>query len=255
MELGRNELNEEHYLEASEAFDKAYQDNDTSEAKDLLNLSAAMSKAMTAYETSDYPTALSLLEKVIKYKTSEPEGKVIHKQAKEMKTEVNTSIKENEEMTIKLMEGKVLLSQKQFKEANSLFQEVAESKLPKANKLKDEAKKLVDKTDESKAAETESESTPVKKEKSEAGKLSESQVEKDSAKLSTDAAKGLVAKFIDMAESSNLTIQFDREDEKGNYIFQVYEIVIDNPETKEGHTATWGWYSVNPKTKEVEDLM
>lgn len=252
MELGRNELKKQHYLEASEAFDKAYQDNDSAEAKDLRNMSAAMGKAMTAYETSDYPTALTLLDKVIKYKTSEPEGKDVHKQAKELKKEVSKAIKENEEMTLKLEEGKVLLSQKQYKEAHSLFREVTESNQPSTSKLKSEAKKLIDKTVQS---EDQTGNTSETEKPEETDKQSETKETNESTELTKEEGKELVAEFIKMNDSSNLTIQFDREDEKGNYIFQVYEIVIDNAETKEGHTATWGWYSVNPKTKEVEDLM
>lgn len=252
MELGRNELKKQHYLEASEAFDKAYQDNDSAEAKDLRNMSAAMSKAMTAYETSDYPTALTLLDKVIKYKTSEPEGEDVYKQAKELKKEVSKAIKENEEMTLKLEEGKVLLSQKQYKEAHSLFREVTESNQPSTSKLKSEAKKLIDKTVQS---EDQTGNTSETEKPEETNKQSETKETNKSTELTKEEGKELVAEFIKMNDSSNLTIQFDREDEKGNYIFQVYEIVIDNAETKEGHTATWGWYSVNPKTKEVEDLM
>lgn len=252
MELGRNELKKQHYLEASEAFDKAYQDNDSAEAKDLRNMSAAMSKAMTAYETSDYPTALTLLDKVIKYKTSEPEGEDVYKQAKELKKEVSKAIKENEEMTLKLEEGKVLLSQKQYKEAHSLFREVTESNQPSTSKLKSEAKKLIDKTVQS---EDQTRNTSETEKPEETNKQSETKETNESTELTKEEGKELVAEFIKMNDSSNLTIQFDREDEKGNYIFQVYEIVIDNAETKEGHTATWGWYSVNPKTKEVEDLM
>lgn len=252
MELGRNELKKQHYLEASEAFDKAYQDNDSAEAKDLRNMSAAMSKAMTAYETSDYPTALTLLDKVIKYKTSEPEGEDVYKQAKELKKEVSKAIKENEEMTLKLEEGKVLLSQKQYKEAHSLFREVTESNQPSTSKLKSEAKKLIDKTVQS---EDQTGNISETEKPEETDKQSETKETNESTELTKEEGKELVAEFIKMNDSSNLTIQFDREDEKGNYIFQVYEIVIDNVETKEGHTATWGWYSVNPKTKEVEDLM
>lgn len=252
MELGRNELKKQHYLEASEAFDKAYQDNDSAEAKDLRNMSAAMSKAMTAYETSDYPTALTLLDKVIKYKTSEPEGEDVHKQAKELKKEVSKAIKENEEMTLKLEEGKVLLSQKQYKEAHSLFREVTESNQPSTSKLKSEAKKLIDKTVQS---EDQTGNISETEKPEETDKQSETKETNESTELTKEEGKELVAEFIKMNDSSNLTIQFDREDEKGNYIFQVYEIVIDNVETKEGHSATWGWYSVNPKTKEVEDLM
>ncbi|MFJ8526951.1 hypothetical protein [Bacillus sp. NPDC094106] len=36
--------------------------------------------------------------------------------------------------------------------------------------------------------------------------------------------------------------------EQGDYVIHVYEVVTNG---EESHTATWGWYAVNPKTKKV----
>ena len=49
----------------------------------------------------------------------------------------------------------------------------------------------------------------------------------------------------------NLHLNYDHNDENGNYIFQFYEVVIT--ENEDGHTATWGWYGVNPSTGEIFD--
>ena len=48
-------------------------------------------------------------------------------------------------------------------------------------------------------------------------------------------------------------VLYDHMNEQGDYVIHVYEIVTDNPETGEGHTATWGWYAVDPITGEIKD--
>jgi hypothetical protein len=45
------------------------------------------------------------------------------------------------------------------------------------------------------------------------------------------------------------------ENSEGNtYLVHAYEIVIDDPETEAGHTATWGWYYVDKKTAKVTSM-
>ena len=50
-------------------------------------------------------------------------------------------------------------------------------------------------------------------------------------------------------------MQFDHENDARQWVFQVFEIVITDANTNEGHQTTWGWYSVDPNTKNVVDLM
>ncbi|KGA97878.1 hypothetical protein AJ85_04540 [Alkalihalobacillus alcalophilus ATCC 27647 = CGMCC 1.3604] len=73
--------------------------------------------------------------------------------------------------------------------------------------------------------------------------------------MSRDDAAELVAVFAGIENSPNYQVQYDHENADGEWVFQVYEVVIDNPDTSEGHTSTWGWYSVDPKTGNVTDLM
>ena len=37
------------------------------------------------------------------------------------------------------------------------------------------------------------------------------------------------------------------------YMFHLYEFVVDDPETSIGHTVTYGWYTVNKITHEIKD--
>ncbi|MCY9027022.1 hypothetical protein MOF32_29565, partial [Priestia megaterium] len=47
---------------------------------------------------------------------------------------------------------------------------------------------------------------------------------------------------------------YDHVDDSGNYIIHVYESVVDNEETGEGHTATQGWYQVSPSDGLITDV-
>lgn len=67
---------------------------------------------------------------------------------------------------------------------------------------------------------------------------------------STEAAQ-LVKNYLNIT-NTKLHIEYDHMD-GDNYIIHVYEVVIDDPETQIGHTATYGWYGVNKKTKEIYD--
>jgi hypothetical protein len=41
-------------------------------------------------------------------------------------------------------------------------------------------------------------------------------------------------------------------DEEGRYLIHLYEFVLDEPETGLGHTYTYGWYTVNRLTGEIQ---
>lgn len=43
----------------------------------------------------------------------------------------------------------------------------------------------------------------------------------------------------------------DTDDITGNYLFHLYEFVLDDIDTGIGHTVTYGWYWVNPNTGDI----
>lgn len=70
---------------------------------------------------------------------------------------------------------------------------------------------------------------------------------------SSDEAIVLVQEFIQGTGADiGLNYSFDGTDDQGNYRIQVFE-VVDHGEG-ESHTATYGWYLVNPETGEITDL-
>ena len=294
MENGRMELKEERYLEASEAFKKAFDEKNTSEAKDLKSISAFMAAGMEAYEDGEYARALSSFEQVLNYETDEPEAKQAAEKAEEWKQKADAARDLKEKLSIKLEEGKGFLEEGEYAAAEKLFAEVSESKLPEKSSLKVEAAALREEAEQrkqtaeakpstpspnvkdqqegSRSQEPEQEKAkkpktqePKKEEKKPENKAADKKKESDNKGADTGSAAGSLTKeqaeklvwaHIGMEEAtSNLKVRFDHEDENGEYVFQAFETIIDNKETNEGHTATWGWYSVHPKTKKVKDLV
>ena len=75
----------------------------------------------------------------------------------------------------------------------------------------------------------------------------------ESDKYSSDDAINLVKEFIQGTDTDmGLNYSFDGIDDNGNYRIQVFE-VVDHGEGQ-SHTATYGWYLVNPETGEITDL-
>lgn len=70
---------------------------------------------------------------------------------------------------------------------------------------------------------------------------------------SPDDAILLVEDFL-QTDGLNMEMNYlyDGDDDQGNYRIQVFE-VVDHGEG-DSHTATYGWYLVNPETGEVTDL-
>ena len=289
MENGRTELKEERYLEASEAFKKAYNETNTGEAKDLKSISALMAEGMEAYEEGEYTQALTSFDKVLNYKTDEPEAKLVSEKAQEWRHKAESDRDLKEKLAIKLEEGKGFMEEGEYTAAEKLFAEVSESKLPDRSSIKNEAAALRaeaeqrQRTAESKpsspdetkeqAGNSQKPDQEAEKPKTQEPKKEEKTDDQEADKkkennndvadtgaaaggLTKEQAEQLVWAHIGMDKSSsNLKVRFDHEDENGEYVFQAFETIIDNKETNEGHTATWGWYTVHPQTKKVKDLV
>ncbi|KNH21213.1 hypothetical protein ACS78_15475 [Priestia megaterium] len=72
--------------------------------------------------------------------------------------------------------------------------------------------------------------------------------------VSQEQAIQLVRDQQGISEDSPLLVEYDHLDDSGNYIIHVYESVVDNEETGEGHTATQGWYQVSPSNGSITDV-
>jgi len=91
--------------------------------------------------------------------------------------------------------------------------------------------------------------------------IQEEEPEQDESETVTDEKEGytsddaiaLVQEYIQGTESDiGLNFNFDGLDDDGNYRIQVFEVVDHGG--GESHTATYGWYLVDPDTGEITDL-
>lgn len=233
MELGKSQLKEENYLEAHEAFELAYEDDPTAEAKELMELSGLLSNGMKKYEDQDLVGAQVLFEEAAAYKVKFEEGRLMVEKAMEMlEQSEGTSVEPVEEDT-----------EPEESTDDETAEEIPESEAEDNPALETETPKEVqEQEDETAVKEEPVEDEPVDGEKKES----------DSSFTKADAEQ-LVKDYVDFETNPQLQIHYDHDDEKGDYIFQVFEVVNDSNEG--GHTATWGWYGVNKEEKEVYEVM
>ena len=122
-------------------------------------------------------------------------------------------------------------------------------------RLAEEEKKQQEGEEEAQAdsedeAQTDLESEPEQEEDSEA--IEEEETAEQT--VSQEQAIQLVRDQQGISEDSPLLVAYDHVDDSGNYIIHVYENVVDNEETGEGHTATQGWYQVSPSDGSITDV-
>lgn len=216
MELGKEQVQEQNYLEAYEAFASAYKENETTEAKELKELTKLLADGISQYKQKKYEEALSFFEKAAEYDAKTKVGKQLVTKADEWVTKVDNA----QYNTSPAEEGQL--------------------------GPKDPATLEEGNMDVPEGTENKGQNQPPK----DLGNSSDNN--NSASKITVKEAEQLVKDFIEIKDYPQLSVQYDHNNEKGDYIFQVFESVEDG---QGGHTATWGWYGVNPKTKEVYDIM
>ncbi len=130
-----------------------------------------------------------------------------------------------------------------------------EERLAEEEKKQQEEEEAQEKADEEEAQadsedEAQTESEPEQEEDTEA--IEEEEPAEQT--VSQEQAIQLVRDQQGISEDSPLLVEYDHVDDSGNYIIHVYESVVDNQETGEGHTATQGWYQVSPSDGSITDV-
>ena len=240
MDLGKEQVQEENYLEAYDAFALAYKDQETDEAKELMELSKYLADGISHYEEKDFEAALTAFEKGAGYEAKTKLGKKMVKIADEWVTKIDHMNEDSSDV----VEEETLSPEEEAALEEQNIEVPADVKEPEKSDVNTEPKRT--ETDSNSSDSSNSSSADVSKEQN------QNQNKEDSKKLTVQEAEQLVKDFIEIEDYPYLRVQYDHDDEKGDYIFQVFESVEDN---EYGHTATWGWYGVNPKTKEVYDIM
>jgi len=78
----------------------------------------------------------------------------------------------------------------------------------------------------------------------------EENTDENASSIDAAAAEKLVKEHLNMVDDS-LEVVTSHQDEEGNYVVQVYELVDQDDDL--AHTATYGWYTVDKTTREVKE--
>ncbi|OLS38397.1 lipoprotein [Bacillus sp. MRMR6] len=255
FEAGIEELKLGNYAEAVNQFQNALEEKETDEAMGNLQFAESLAESNELYLDGDFDTALYAVDKALNSKVSTTFDQAIIKPAEELKDKIIEAKKLADSLTEQLVIGKNLLDQEQYEQAVEIFRQISETKdfthISMIEKMTQEANSLLNETTKKK------EKTQQEKEKQDLAKEEkrEDKQEQVSQTLTYEQAESLVRTYLNLNANPSIFVKYDHDADNGDYIIQVYEIVVDDPKTGAGHTATWGWYGVNKTTREIYDTM
>ncbi|MFJ7819021.1 hypothetical protein ACIQYX_24730 [Bacillus toyonensis] len=260
VDSGKQAIEKGEYTDAVNSFEKAAKDKSTDEIQKYIRLANDMKDSATALKEEKYEAAIANAEKVTKEKTDDKIFKSAKEQADKIIKTAKSSQEQKESTKKAIQSGKDLLNQQKYDEAYQAFKTIADRK--ESPQLVSEATTLMNEAITAKKQhEDEQEQEKVRKEKAEkeqaAQEKKKAEQEQQKTKEETKKQQDTVADTGEITEheaedlvrrqfnfSSDVVVQYNNDDENGNFVIQVYE---DHPD----HTATLGWFAVNPKTKKV----
>ncbi|CKE81193.1 hypothetical protein ACVNRM_21030 [Bacillus paranthracis] len=261
VDSGKKAIEKGEYADAVNSFEKAAKDKSTDEIQKYIRLANDMKDSATALKEEKYEVAIANAEKVTKEKTDDKIFKSAKEQADKIIKTAKSSQEQQESTKKEIQSGKDLLNQQKYDEAYQAFKAIADKK--ESPQLVSEATTLMNEAITSKK-QHEDEQEKVRKEKAEKEqaaqekKKAEQEHQKtkeeikkqqdtvtDKGEITEHEAEDLVRRQFNF--STDVVVQYNNDDENGNFVIQVYE---DHPD----HTATLGWFAVNPKTKKVTKI-
>lgn len=261
VDSGKQAIEKGEYTDAVNSFEKAAKDKSTDEIQKYIRLANDMKDSATALQEEKYEVAIANAEKVTKEKKDDKIFKSAKEQADKIIKTAKSSQEEKESTKKEIQSGKDLLNQQKYDEAYQAFKTIADRK--ESPQLVREATILMNEAITAKK-QHEDEQEKVRKEKAEKEQAAQeektAEKEQQKTKEETKKQQDTVADTGEITEheaedlvrrqfnfSSDVVVQYNNDNENGNFVIQVYE---DHPD----HTATLGWFAVNPKTKKVTKI-
>ncbi|GAF63839.1 hypothetical protein BTS2_0731 [Bacillus sp. TS-2] len=273
-ELAFKAIEEERYEDAKNALLLAIEKKDQEEDHLILEAVEKMMTLIENYHNGLFEEANLLVEEIENIESAADEIELLRNQAEEWKVRLLVLETQWNELGDLIEQLRELLSQKNYASAQQQLNEYENPEQSHAvldellGELSELEEKIVQGLNQENTQETEGESnhTELDENQQEEEKEKEEEVEQDTVSgnqdyeappggLTMDEATNLVADFAGVSNHQTVQVQYDHENSEGHWVFQVFEVVIDNPDTNEGHSATWGWYVVNPSNGEIYDLM
>lgn len=261
IKVGTKALEQQRYEDALTSFEEAQKVKDTKEIKKYITLTKHLMTSEQAYEKGSFQQAIKESDKIIAQQTEDEVIKIMQGEARKIKKQAQSTNEEFELMKKKYREANNLFYEDEFEKAQLLLTSIMNttSNHPKIKEVVEEAEKLQARIEEQTSSTTEEETTqpntPNNPVNSQPTKPQQPEKQKESKNISKQDAVQLVRTHLKLDGREEVKVEYDHDNAKGDYVIHVYEIIIDDPATGEGHTATWGWYGVNPSTKAIYDAM
>jgi tetratricopeptide (TPR) repeat protein len=263
MDAGKAALQEGNYSIAIEKFENALKEKQTDEAKNDLQIAKTLNESLSLYHKGNFDAAIYSLTKLLNDNAPDKTDSRIIKQAKTLLKEIQHAKALSDSMQEKIIKGKTLLEQNQFDQAIEVFKQVSETNTPAdiapMEKITKDAAELLDETTKKKndAEQKQQQQKEAEKQKADAQQKAAEQQKQEAANktLTSKQAEDLVRAQLVIQPGQNVKVEYDHDAPNGDYVIHVYEFIVDNPSTGEGHTSTWGWYGVNKQTKKIYNVM
>ncbi|MFD3448214.1 hypothetical protein ACFDTO_26835 [Microbacteriaceae bacterium 4G12] len=258
VKAGIKALQEEQYKEAVSLFKKAKQEKQTDEIQAYIDAAQNMQDGVTALEKGEFAKAIDAVKPLITSNDSSEVVKIIKPKATDLMKKAEDLQKQEKALNEKLIGAKALIKANKVEEATSILQEISKTETdhPALEQIVKQANGLIETTKQTKKVEAQQTETKKKEEpnkKEEASKQNQPDPGAKPKQLTHKQAEDLVRGNVNAASSAKMIVEYDHDNAKGDYVIHVYENV-DDPQFP--HTATLGWYAVNPYTGEVyNDLM
>ncbi|NRD76286.1 hypothetical protein HPT25_02145 [Bacillus sp. BRMEA1] len=266
LDAGKTALEKGNYTSAIAKFEAALKDKQTDEAKNDLEIAKTLNDSLSLYHKGNFDKAIYSLTKLLNDNSSNKvEDKIINK-ANSLLKEIQNTKTLADAMQNKIFEGKTLLGENQYDQAIEVFKEVSETKkltdIAPIKKMKKDAAELLDETAKMKndadQQQSQQQQQQQQTQKNNATQVSQTtgntntqQPTSSNTALTTKQAEDLVKAQLSIQPDQNVKVEYDHNANNGDYIIHVYQFIVDNPSTGEGHSETMGWYGVNKQTKKI----
>ncbi len=248
IDSGMSALKEDQYKDAAAHFKKAEKEKSTDEVKKYIQAAQTMQQSVQALDEGKKEEAVSHAEKITKSHESSKAMDILKPKAQDLINKVKKWDLQVKDMSAKLEKARILADEKKYEEAEAILKELSgtTSASEQVQEIAQESTELWQQ---------------IEREKGSAGTTEPNQSTEIPAppkpasgqKLTPKQGEDLIRAYMKIPANSSIIVEQQQDNEKGHYVFHVYEKVSD-PNTP--HNATMGYYAVNPETGEVyNDLM
>lgn len=214
--------------------------------EEKISIANALEEATSYGESNEYDKGITLLTKFSEKPLTHPEKEALTEDIAEALKILNKDKKTYDEA--QKAKAEKVAEEKRIAEEAQAKKEAEEKRLAEEAQAQKEAKEK--KKAEQAAAKKEEESEEKSTQSNDEGRAN------DNVEITKEMGREYVIAYAQVPiENPNVFVEYDHDNENGDWVYRVYEVVIDVPETKEGHTATWNWYAVDPSTGYIYNNM